>query len=226
MVTVSRLSQAPVLASVSSKAENITSQDYTAKIMIAQDDGLEALEIEGELRALGYRVVRIVRTGRPAVEMARALGPDLVVMDIAMAGLDGIATAREILALRPLAIIMVTGRADPELVERAAAAGVFCYLLKPITARHLAAAIQMARARFAELQALREQVRDLTEALEVRKVVEQAKGILMQRLQVPEAEAFRRLQRRASAQRQSLREVAEAVREADRFYRELETDKV
>jgi response regulator NasT len=145
-------------------------------------------------------------------------------MDIALPGVDGITAAQEILAVRALPIVIVTGHADPDLVERAAAAGVFTYLLKPVNKRDLAAAIQMARARFQELQALRQQVRDLTEALEVRKVVEQAKGILMKRLQVSEAEAFRRLQRRASTRQKSLREVAEAVREADRFYRELETD--
>jgi response regulator NasT len=141
-----------------------------------------------------------------------------------MPGLDGINAAREILAFRPVPIVIVTGHADSDLVERAAAAGVFTYLLKPVGQRDLDAAIQMARARFAELQALRQQVQDLAEALEVRKVVEQAKGILMKRLQVSEADAFRRLQRRAAAQRRSIRDVAEAVREADRFYRELETD--
>jgi response regulator NasT len=163
-------------------------------------------------------------TGRGAIEMVRTSEPDLILMDIALPGLDGITAAREILTFRPLPIVIVTGHADPELVERAAAAGVFTYLLKPVGQRDLDAAIQMARARFAELQALRQQVRDVTEALEVRKVVEQAKGILIKRLQVSEAEAFRRLQRRAAAQRKSLREIAEVVREADRLYRELETD--
>lgn len=163
-------------------------------------------------------------TGRRAAEMARTLQPELILLDIAMPGLDGISAAREILAAQPVPIVMVTGHADPALVERAAAAGVFTYLLKPVGRRDLDAAIQTARARFAELQAVRQQVRDLTEALEIRKVVEQAKGILMKRLQLSEAEAFRRLQRRASAERRSLREVADAVREADRFYREMETE--
>lgn len=158
------------------------------------------------------------------MEMARTLGPDLILMDIALPGLDGIAAAREILAFRPLPVVIVTGHADAGLVERAAAAGVFTYLLKPVGQRDLDAAIQMARARFAELHALRQQIQDLAEALEVRKVVEQAKGILMKRLQLSEAEAFRRLQRRAASQRLSLREIAVAVLEADRFYRELETD--
>jgi response regulator NasT len=194
------------------------------RILIAEDDGLEAQEMERQIRALGHQVVGTAETGRRAVEMARTLSPDLILLDIAMPGLDGISAAQHILAIRAVPIVMVTGHADPDLVERAAAAGVFSYLLKPVTQRDLDAAIQMAQARFAELQALRQQVRDLTEALEIRKVVEQAKGILMKRLQVSEAEAFRRLQRRAAAQRRSILEIAEAVREADRFYRELETD--
>jgi response regulator NasT len=192
--------------------------------LIAEDDGLEAQEMEREVQALGHLVVGTAETGRRAIEMTRTLEPDLVLLDIAMPGLDGISAAREILAVRPVPIVMVTGHADPELVERAAAAGVFTYLLKPVSRRLLDAAIQMARARFAELQALRQQVRDLTEALEVRKVVEQAKGIVMKRLQVSEGEAFRRLQRRAASQRKSIREIAEAVREADRFYREFEAE--
>jgi AmiR/NasT family two-component response regulator len=156
--------------------------------------------------------------------MTRTLEPDLVLMDIAMPGLDGISAAREILTVRAIPVVLVTGHSEPEVVERATGAGILCYLLKPVTQRNLDAAMQIARARFAELQVLRKQVRDLTEALEIRKVVEQAKGILMQRLRVSEAEAFRRLQRRASSQRKSIQEMAEAVREADRFYRDLESD--
>lgn len=156
--------------------------------------------------------------------MTRTLEPDLVLMDIAMPGLDGISAAREILTVRAIPVVLVTGHSEPEVVERATGAGIFSYLLKPVTQRNLDAAMQVARARFAELQVLRKQVRDLTEALEIRKVVEQAKGILMQRLRVSEAEAFRRLQRRASSQRKSIQEMAEAVREADRFYRDLEND--
>jgi len=194
------------------------------KILVAEDDALEAQELERMLRALGHWVVGTAGTGHRAIELTRTLEPDLILLDIAMPGLNGISAAQEILAIRPVAIVMVTGHADPHLVERAAAAGVFSYLLKPVTKRGLDAALQIAWARFAELEAVRHQVRDLTEALELRKVVEQAKGILMKRLQVSEAEAFRRLQRRAASQRKSIREVAEAVREADRFYRELETD--
>ncbi|MBI4537074.1 MAG: response regulator [candidate division NC10 bacterium] len=192
------------------------------KILIAEDDGLEAQELARNVQALGHRVVGIAKAGRRTVEMAHSLEPDLILLDIAMPDLDGICAAREILAVRPVPIVIVTGHADPELVERAAATGVFTYLLKPIGPRVLDAAIQTAQARFAELQALRRQVSDLQEALEVRRMVEQAKGILMKRLQISEAEAFRRLQRRASAQRRPMKEIAEAVRETDRFYEEFD----
>ncbi len=192
------------------------------KVLIAEDDGLAAQEIERELTSLGHRVVAVADSGKRAVEMARMMEPELALLDIAMPGLDGIDAAKEILAAKAIPIIMVTGHAEPEMVARAAAAGVFTYLLKPVRARELSTAIQIALARFAELQALHRQVRDLREALEVRKVVEQAKGILMRRLQVPEADAFRMLQRRAASQRKSIREIAESVWEADRFYRDLE----
>ncbi len=192
------------------------------KVLIAEDDGLAAQEIERELTSLGHQVVAVADSGKRAVEMARMMEPELALLDIAMPGLDGIDAAKEILAAKAIPIIMVTGHAEPEMVARAAAAGVFTYLLKPVRARELSTAIQIALARFAELQALHRQVRDLREALEVRKVVEQAKGILMRRLQVPEADAFRMLQRRAASQRKSIREIAESVWEADRFYRDLE----
>jgi len=192
------------------------------KVLIAEDDGLAAQQIEQELRTLGHQVVGTAETGRRAVEMARLLEPDMALLDVAMPGLDGIDAAREILAQRAIPVIMVTGHAEPELVARAAAAGVFTYLLKPVRQRELGTAIQIALARFEELQALHQQVRDLREALEVRKTVEQAKGILMRRLQVPEAAAFRMLQRRAASSRKSIREIAESVWEADRFYRDLD----
>ncbi len=192
------------------------------KIMIAEDEPLVARDLSWLVRSLGHQVVATVDTGRRAVEEARALAPELLLLDIALPGLDGIGVAREVLAIRPMPIIMVTAHADPDLVERAATAGVMSYLLKPVTESALRAGIQVARARFEELQALSAQVRGLTEALEVRKIVEQAKGILMKRLQLSEAEAFRRLQRRAAAERRPLQDIALAVREADRFFGEME----
>lgn len=193
------------------------------KVLIAEDEPLVARDLARLIRSLGHQVIAMVDTGRRAVEEARNLAPELLLLDIALPGLDGIGVAREVLAIRPMPIIMVTAHADPDLVDRAATSGVMSYLLKPVTESTLRAGIQVARARFDELRALSAQVRGLTEALEVRKVVEQAKGILMKRLQLSEADAFRRLQRRAAAERRSLQDIAQAVREADRFFVELET---
>lgn len=195
------------------------------RILIAEDDGLVARDLERAVQALGHAVAGTAETGRRAVELARTAAPDLVLLDIALPELNGIAAARKILALRPLPIIVVTGHGAPDLVGRAVSAGVMGYLLKPVSDAALRAGIQVALARFAELQALSKQVSGLTEALEVRKVVERAKGILMKRLQLSEAEAFRRLQRRAAAERRSLREVAQAAWEADRYFDQLESDR-
>jgi response regulator NasT len=195
------------------------------KILIAEDDGLVANDLARKLHGIGHHVAGMAETGLRAVEAARTLAPDLILLDVAMPGLDGITAAREILASRPVPIIMITAHGDPDLVGQAASAGVMGYLLKPVSATALRAGIQVALARFVELQTLARQVSGLTEALEVRKVVERAKGILMKRLQVSEAEAFRRLQRRAGTERRSLRDVAQAVWEADRYFEEIESDR-
>lgn len=194
------------------------------KILIAEDDGLVARDLARKVKEVGHTVAGLAETGRRAVEAARSLAPDLVLLDIAMPGLDGIAAAREILAARAVPIVMVTAHGDPDLVARAVSAGVMGYLLKPVSDAALRAGIHVAMARFAELQALSKQVTGLSEALEVRKIVERAKGILMKRLQVSEAEAFRRLQRRAGAERRTLRDVAHAVWEADRYFDQLENE--
>lgn len=194
------------------------------KILIAEDDGLVARDLARKVKEVGHTVAGLAETGRRAVEAARSLAPDLVLLDIAMPGLDGIAAAREILAARAVPIVMVTAHGDPDLVARAVSAGVMGYLLKPVSDAALRAGIHVAMARFAELQALSKQVTGLSEALEVRKIVERAKGILMKRLQVSEGEAFRRLQRRAGAERRTLRDVAHAVWEADRYFDQLENE--
>ena len=124
------------------------------KILITEDDGLEAQEIERHVRALGHQSVGTAATGRRSVEMTRTIEPDLVLMDIEMPGMDGISAARKILSIRPIPIVLVTAHSEPELVEQAAGAGIFSYLLKPVGQRNLDAAMQIAQARFAELQVL------------------------------------------------------------------------
>ena len=132
-------------------------------------------------------------------------------MDIKMPKMDGLAAAAEMLKENPMPIVVLTGFVDDELVDRAGNAGVIAYLTKPVDGKQLSATLAVARRRFEEFKALRREITDLQEALETRKLVERAKGILMQRLSLTEADAFRRLQKRARDTNQKLGAVAQAV---------------
>ncbi len=156
-------------------------------------------------------MVAEARDGIEAVELAERHGPDLAVMDVKMPRLDGIEAARRILERRSLPIVMLTAFSESDLVDRAVEAGVFGYLVKPFRERDLLPAIESARARHAELEELRGQARSLGEALETRKRVERAKGLLMQRDGLSEAEAFARLRRASQRSGRPLGELADAL---------------
>jgi len=187
------------------------------RVLVAEDDALTSLNIREQLESLGHQVVAEARTGREAVEMTASARPDAVVMDIKMPEMDGIDAAREITARHPCTIVLLTAFDEPELIERATHAGVFAYLMKPADARDLEPTLRLARSRFQEFQTLCGQIDDLQEALRVRKIVERAKGILMERHGLGEAEAFRRMQKRARDTNRKLGEVAEAVIAADQL---------
>lgn len=178
------------------------------KVLAVEDEGLVAAALTAQLGNLGHQVVGLAKDGQEAVECASKLDPDLIIMDIRIPIMDGIETARVILGQKPIPIVLLTAYADENLARRAGEAGVMAYLVKPADKKQLSSAIEVALARFEELHALRHEVRDLKEALETRKVVEQAKGVLMNRLKLPEAEAFRRMQQASRSKRTSLREVA------------------
>src|SRR2546425_3259136 len=156
-------------------------------------------------------VVGEARDGEEAVALALELEPDLAIMDVKMPKLDGIDAARRILADRPIPIVMLTAYGQEELVSRAVEAGVFGYLVKPFRETDLLPAIQAARARHAELEALREEAESLAEALATRKVVERAKGLLMEREGLTEQEAFARLRKASQVSGRPMRVVAEAL---------------
>lgn len=187
------------------------------RVLVAEDDALTSLNIREQLESLGHQTVGEARTGREAVEMAASARPDAVVMDIKMPEMDGIDAAREIRARHPCPIVLLTAYDEPELVERAADAGAFAYLMKPADARDLEPTLRLARSRFQEFQTLCSEIDDLQEALRVRKLIERAKGILMQRHGLSEAEAFRRMQKRARDTNRKLGEVAEAVIAAEQL---------
>jgi len=181
------------------------------RILIADDEAIRVMTLRTQLRALGFEVVAEATTGREAMELAARSEPDLAILDIRMPELDGIAAAREITAHRPIPVVLLTAYSEPELVERATEAGVFAYLVKPVSEEDLLPTILLARARFEEFRLLQQEVADLREALEARKVIERAKGILMKRLGISEAEAFRRMQVQSQRENKKLVEIARAI---------------
>jgi response regulator NasT len=187
------------------------------RILIAEDDSTVAHALQDEIESLGHAAVGIARTGTEAVRLSRELRPDAIIMDIKMPELDGLAATRQVLEQAPTPIIILTGHLDPELIEDASTAGAMAYLAKPVAPGELEAALQVARRRFAETQELRSEVANLQEALRVRKVVERAKGIIMRRLNLSEAEAFRRLQKHARDQNRKLGDIAQGIVDADQM---------
>ena len=181
------------------------------RILVAEDETIIRLDLRDLLEQAGYEVCGEARDGVEAVELARELEPDLAVMDVKMPRLDGIDAARRILEERPIPIVMVTAYGQDEIVSRAVEAGVFGYLVKPFREQDLLPAIQTARARHEELQALRAEAESLAEALVARKAIERAKGVLMAKEGLPEQEAFERLRRASQISGRPLKVVAEAL---------------
>jgi AmiR/NasT family two-component response regulator len=189
----------------------------TLRILIADDESIRLMSLRGQLAALGHRVVAEASNGREAVLMAGALQPDLAIMDIRMPVMDGIEAAERITQARPIPIILLTAYSEAQLVERAAQANIAAYLMKPVAAEDLLPAITLALARFRQFEALHREVTDLREALEARKIIERAKGILMRRLDLTEEEAFRRLQKQSQDTNRRLADVAQAIVTADQM---------
>ena len=181
------------------------------RVLVAEDETLIRLDLKGLLEAAGYEVCAEARDGEEAVELARETEPDVALLDVKMPRLDGIEAARRILDERPIPIVMLTAYGQDELVARAVEAGVFGYLVKPFRESDLVPAIQTARARHEELAALREEADSLAEALAARKVIERAKGLLMEKEQLSEQDAFGRLRKASQASGRPLRVIAEAV---------------
>jgi len=180
-------------------------------LVVADDASIIRLDLKETLERMGHRVVGEAGDGRRAVELARDLQPDLVILDIKMPLMDGIDAARLIAQERIAPVLLLTAYSQQDLARRAADAGVFAYVVKPFTDAALLPAIELAIARFSEYNAIRQQAADLQEALETRKVVDRAKGILMAQYRLDEQEAFRRIQRQSMQSRRSMREIAEAI---------------
>jgi AmiR/NasT family two-component response regulator len=187
------------------------------RILLAEDEPAVAASVEEQLRALGHEIVGEAATGEEAVSLAAQTEPDVVVMDIVMPDGDGIEAARRIAEQSPTPVVFLSGHFDEELLEGVVASGGLAYLLKPATSGQLQAALTLARERFREMKDLRNQARRLEQALEARKLVTRAKGLLMRRHGLTEEEAHRRMQKEASRSNMKLVQLARAILAAKPF---------
>lgn len=181
------------------------------RILVAEDEAISRMDLREMLENIGYSVVGEAGDGVAAVNLARALKPDLVLMDVKMPELDGISAAQTLSSERVAPVLLLTAYSDREFVDRAVDAGVMGYLVKPFAEAQLKPAIEVALERWREVRQIREDLTATQEMLETRKLVERAKGVLMDSQNLQEAEAFRRIQRLSMNSRKSMREVAEAI---------------
>ena len=181
------------------------------RVVIAEDEALIRMDLAEMLVDEGYDVVGQAGDGQQAVELAEGLRPDLVILDVKMPVLDGIAAAERIAGQRIAPVVMLTAFSQRDLVERARDAGAMAYLVKPFSQSDLAPAIEMAVSRFAEITVLESEVADLADQLETRKAVERAKNVLQRDLGLTEPDAFRWIQKTAMDLRLSMRQVADGV---------------
>ncbi len=190
------------------------SQDETAhpvRIVVAEDETIIRLDIVETLTGQGYEVVGETGNGERAIELVEELKPDLVLMDISMPVMDGISATRYI-AERSLApVVILTAFSQRDLIDQATDAGAMSYIVKPFNETDLVPAIELAKARFEQLVALEAEVSDLSARFETRKLVDQAKTLLMQRLEISEPEAFRWIQKTSMDRRLTMKDVAQTV---------------
>ncbi len=188
-----------------------TNAERKLRIVIADDEPIIRLDLKNMLESVGYEVVAEAGDGAKAVEAARTLRPDVLVLDIKMPNMDGIDAAKIIAEEKIAPVVLLTAYSQVDLVSRAKEAGVFSYLVKPFKEADLLPAIEIALSRWDEFLELEKQARDLEDKLETRKAVDRAKGILMDQYGLKEQEAFRRIQVQSMNTRKSMREIAEAI---------------
>jgi response regulator NasT len=181
------------------------------RVVIAEDEAIIRLDLKEILEEEGYEVVGETGRGDEAVTLVKEHSPDLAILDIKMPGMDGLSAAREISAERRAAVLILTAFSQRNLIEEARDAGALAYLVKPFQKSELIPAIEVALGRFREMQALESEVRGLEEQLEVRKVVDRAKGLLMDRHGLNENDAFSFIQKTAMRERTKMKDVAEKI---------------
>jgi response regulator NasT len=179
------------------------------RILVAEDEALIRMDLVEMLEEAGYQVIAQATNGEEAIALATEHQPDLAILDVKMPVLDGISAAEKIISIAP--VLMLTAFSQRELVDRARDAGVMAYVVKPFTIGDLVPAIEIAISRHTQMRSLAEEVADLHERLETRKIIDRAKGILMKALNLSEPEAFSWIQRAAMDRRLTMKEVAQAV---------------
>jgi response regulator NasT len=190
-------------------SKNENSEVNAARILVAEDEAIIRLDLVEMLTEAGYNVVAQATNGIEAISLAKEHKPDLAILDVKMPELDGISAAEQIIEIAP--VLMLTAFSQKELVDRAREAGAMAYVVKPFSISDLVPAIEIAMSRHQQMRSLREEVADLHERLETRKVIDRAKGILMAALSLTEPQAFTWIQRAAMDRRISMKEVAQAV---------------
>ncbi|WP_062213641.1 ANTAR domain-containing response regulator [Demequina oxidasica] len=181
------------------------------RAIVAEDEALIRMDIVETLREGGYDVVGEAANGEEAVALAKELKPDVIVMDIKMPVMDGITAAEHIAQDRLAPVVLLTAFSQTELVERARDAGAMAYVVKPFTPADLLPAVEIAASRFVEIRALENEIADINERMQTRKLVERAKGLLMETMKLNEPESFRWIQKTSMDRRLTMKEVAEAV---------------
>lgn len=181
------------------------------KLVIADNESIIRMDLKELLEEAGHEIVGEAIDGYKAVELTRKYRPDLVIMDIKMPEMDGIAAARIIANEKLAPVLLLTAFSQPEIVERAKDSGVLAYLVKPVRESNLFPAMEIALSRFQEMQQLENELDDVKNSLEMRKTLDRAKGILMDAYGLTESEAYRRIQQYSMAKRKSIRDVAESI---------------
>ena len=194
-------------------ADKQSTENSRVRIVVAEDEALIRMDLVEMLKEAGYEVLAEAADGAHAIELVKEFKPDLAILDVKMPILDGISAAEEIIAYCP--VLMLTAFSQRELVDRARDAGVMAYVLKPFTINDLIPAIEIAISRHVQMKSLADEVADLHERLESRKIIDRAKGILMAALNLTEPEAFSWIQKAAMDRRMTMKDVALAVADPD-----------
>ena len=187
----------------------MNTEDKKIRILVAEDETIIRLDLVEMLTESGYEVVAQAENGAVAIELAKKFKPDLAILDVKMPEMDGITAAEQIITLAP--VLMLTAFSQRELVERARDAGVMAYVVKPFSISDLVPAIEIAISRPRQMKSLEDEVADLYERLETRKIIDRAKGILMKAMGLTEPESFSWIQKTAMVRRISMKQVAQAV---------------